>query len=539
MPSLSRWTLLALCFLSCWVELAAGCGSGAVRACVPGASVVCACSDGKTGAQTCNGAGAGYSPCVCDSGAGTAGTSGGGTAGGNVGGTQGGSRQGSAGAVAGSSGSGGPTRGAGDNDSGGVAGIGSGGSAGTAGTPDPNGGSGSAKGGTVGSGGVISGQDGGNDASCETATFKLEAHVPTVYVLVDRSGSMFHCLSGNTSDVVCPDMTNTPWYTYKTAIESVLTRSDAHVRFGFTTVYGTNPAGGGTCPPLDGVLTDNIAPALNNATIVASRYDGLAFPPNSTQVGVKFQGPSSESISAVTQALLADPDPGDKYILFVSDGRPDYCDDSNSLCAPDSVIWKLQTAYAAGITTLVFGVQTPLFDEAPNVLQGFANAGVGEPTLAPLKPGGTSFDFYDQCDAVAGWASDLKTKGTPPMRGDTLGTYSSTTGPAVTYEPTESSESQLVSRLNAPSCSYAIPSPLGASVDFGKVNLQLTNGVGMVTTIEHRNSGAECTDGGWYYNVAPSAGMPTQIIICPSTCSQFQADAGDGAQIALGCATVR
>ena len=135
------------------------------------------------------------------------------------------------------------------------------------------------------------------------------------------------------------------------------------------------------------MLTDNVAPALNNAAAIATLYDGLPFPPNSTQVGMKFESPVSMSVGNVTTALTADTDPGNKYILLITNGMPDYCDDSNVLCPPDSVVWKLQTAQAAGIKTIVFGIQSTLFSLAPGVLQAYANAGAGEPTVAPVNTG--------------------------------------------------------------------------------------------------------------------------------------------------------
>jgi hypothetical protein len=297
---------------------------------------------------------------------------------------------------------------------------------------------------------VITGDAGPSDAAgCQQMDVMFTPTNPTVYLLVDRSGSMFHCLTGNTGDAVCADMTNTSWSNLKTAIEQVLPQLDSQVRFGFTTVWGTNPAGAGMCPSIQGMLTDDVPPALNNAGTIAAKYDGLPFPPNSTQQGVKFESPISESLGNVTTALMADTDPGSKYILFITDGQPDYCDDSNSLCAPDSVVWKLQAANAAGIPTIVFGIQTSLFDLAPGVLQAFANAGAGEPTLAPVKAGGSSFDFYDQCAGVAGWASDLTAKGTAPARGDTLGTYSTTMGPTTPYTPNASDVSMLVAQLSS------------------------------------------------------------------------------------------
>jgi hypothetical protein len=348
-------------------------------------------------------------------------------------------------------------------------------------------------GGSHGTGGLIvtSGDGGGGGivttgdaaatdaAGCQTSDVMFTATNPTVYVVVSRSGSMFHCLtetatesSGNAicinSTTNAVDMTNTAWYSLKTAIEQVLPQLDSQVRFGFTTISGTNPAGGGMCPSQQGMLTDNVPPALNNASTIAALYDSLPFPPNSTQVGVKFESPISMSVGNVTKALMADTDPGSKYILLITNGMPDYCDDSNVLCPPDSVVWKLQTAQAAGINTIVFGIQSTLFNLAPGVLQAFANAGAGEPTIAPVQSGGSTNDFYDQCDGIAGWAADLAAKGETPARGDTLGTYSTTMGPTVPYTPNAADQTMLVTQL-----SQALSGVRSCTFDLGKLNFQI------------------------------------------------------------------
>ena len=169
----------------------------------------------------------------------------------------------------------------------------------------------------------------------------------------------------------------------------MLPQLDSQVRFGFSTVYGIEPGrAAGRVRRCRGCSPTTSRRRSTTQAAIATLYDGLPFPPNSTQQGIKFESPISESIGNVTKALMADTDPGSKYIMLITDGQPDYCDDSNALCAPDSVVWQLQTAYTAGIPTIVFGIQTALFDLAPGVLQAFANAGAGEPTLAPVKAGG-------------------------------------------------------------------------------------------------------------------------------------------------------
>lgn len=421
---------------------------------------------------------------------------------------------------------------------GGNAGSASTGSGGTAGTT-----SGPGLGGTGGDV-ILTGVGGSNpDASaCQQKEVMFAVLNPTVYLLVDRSGSMFHCLTGDTGSAVCGDMTNTSWSNLKNAIEAVLPQLDSQVRFGFTTIYGTNPVGGGMCPSLQGTLTDKVAPALNNAGTIATLYDSLPFPPNSTQMGIKLESPISESLGNVTQALMADTGTGKKYIIFITDGQPDYCDDSNGLCAPDSVVWQLQKAKTAGISTIVFGIQTTAFPLAPGVLQAFANAGAGEPTLAPVTAGLDKFAFYDQCDGVAGWAADLAASAQTPARGVTLGTYSTTMGPTMPYSPNATDQTQLVSQLKMAlsgvrSCTYDLPGfTINTSdpTELNGANVYLidgagnhvplpydstnTNGWDMTTPTQLQFYGPACDQVRDMTTMGVKFNFPCKIVICVDNC---------------------
>ena len=444
--------------------------------------------------------------------------SGGGASNGSGGAATSGSGGASGGAV-GSGGSGALASGGSSGSASGGSSVSSGGASGSGGLSSSASGGASSSGGISGSGtgGMAAVDDGGmTDAACQMATLKFAPKIPTVTLLVDRSGSMFHCLTGSTGDALCADPNNTSWHNLKVAIESVLTQLDGQVRFGFATVWGTNPASGGMCPSLQGMTTDSVPPALNNAGAIAKVYDGLPLPPQSSDPGKKFESPASESIAVAAKALMADASPGGKYIIFLTDGQPDYCDDSPSLCATDSVVFQLQSAFAASIRTIVFGVQTPLFDLAPGVLQAFANAGAGEPTLAPVKAGGSANDFYDQCNGNASWAADLTASGKPKSRGSTLGTYMTTMGPTTPYTPSAANQSQLVTQLLAAisgvkDCTFDLgnlggqsikvdPNQLGmAHVCLGKtcpdtteVAQDATNGWSMASATELILNGAAC-----------------------------------------------
>ena len=301
---------------------------------------------------------------------------------------------------------------------------------------------------TAGSGNTVDiGQPMGDpDAgACQQAEVKFEPKIPTVYMLVDRSGSMFDCISTTgTVEPSCMTPDDTAWVKLKSAALTVIDSLQADVRFGFASFTGTNPQNGGKCP-----MIDQVEPSLNNHDKIKTLYDSLPFQPNTTESGKKFETPARQALDMIGAKLLADTTPGDKYVLFVTDGQPDYCDDANSLCAPDSVIAGLQNLYGQGITTLVMGLQSKLNDLPPGILQGFANAGRGEPTVAPLRNAtGTTFDFYDQCFGVAGWKADLMASGKTAERGVTLGTYSDTAGPSKPSTPSSSDQAAIVSELS-------------------------------------------------------------------------------------------
>ena len=119
------------------------------------------------------------------------------------------------------------------------------------------------------------------------------------------------------------------------------------------------------------------------------------------------------------------------------------------------------------------------------------------------------------------------------------------TGDAVIIDVTGNTVTQQLhdalakAQSKAIACSYAIPpSTGGTGLDFSKVNVQFTGGNGSSTTVGHTGSSATCDKGGWYYDVDPSAGTPTKIIACPTTCSQFNADVSGHVDIVLGCATI-
>jgi len=88
-------------------------------------------------------------------------------------------------------------------------------------------------------------------------------------------------------------------------------------------------------------------------------------------------------------------------------------------------------------------------------------------------------------------------------------------------------------------CSYAVPtSSNGQPVDYNEVNIvyQPGNG-GSPVTLPYVMSKANCpaTGNGWYYD---NPQMPTQILLCDSSCAGIEVDQTGQVDITLGCSTV-
>jgi len=433
-----------------------------------------------------------------------------------------------------SSGSGGDSASGGSNGggSGGAEGSASGGatpgSGGTAGTPSGGvtgtasggtGGSASGSGGSSGSGGGTTGggDDGGStDAACQMARYTFQPTTPTVYLMVDRSGSMFDCLSTtDRTENSCTTPADTSWAKLRDASLSVVMALQTQVRFGFASFTGTDPAHGGKCPQID-----QVAPALNNLMPISDVYTKLPFQPDTNESGKKFETPARQALDMIGAKLLADTTPGGKFILFVTDGQPDYCDDSNTLCAPDSVIGGLQSLKTMGITTIVFGLQSKGFNLPAGTLQAFANAGAGEPAVMPLPAGADMNSIWDQCNGLAPWKADLTTTGKTQTRGTTVGDYSPTAGPTKPFTPNAADQAVLVTQLTAAlssvkSCTFDLGNIDGQSIKVDPMQLGAAH-VCMDKTCPSAKEIPQDATNGW------SLSSATQIILNGTACTSWR-----------------
>jgi hypothetical protein len=365
-----------------------------------------------------------------------------------------------------------------------------------------------------GSGGFDLGDDVGDQVTpmgCQQAARTFVPKIPTVFLLVDRSGTMFEPIGG--------DANVTAWGALRSGALQVMQELEQSVRFGFGAFSGQTLAGNACM--LD---VPTVAPALNNYAAVAALYEPLAKPTNPQNK----ETPTVLALEAAAAQLRSDPAEGDKYILFVTDGEPDYCGDGNNLCPPDSVVGLLQKLASgiapdgtavAPIQTLVFGISSEAADILPTVLQGFANAGVGQP-VAPMPREGQNYDpnsLWDQCNGVPGWAADFATTGKPLTRGQTIGTYTTdltSGGTAPVYRPDPTDQAALTSQIRAAlagvkSCTFDLGSD-GVQVDLARQDLgdvakvivngaavpfDTTNGWHMLSETTVQLEGAACE--GW------------------------------------------
>jgi hypothetical protein len=361
-------------------------------------------------------------------------------------------------------------------------------------------------------------------SSCMEYKDVFKPTTPKVYVMVDRSGSMFSCVGETNSQAPpCATQANSYWAQLKTSILTVINDLQADVAIGFAAFNGVN---GGTCPDIR-----KVSPAKNNYQPIADLYNSLPF---RTRRTLEMLG---KELSAIT-------DPGDKYILLVTDGEPDYCGDGNLLCPPDSVVAELQALKAQpapnSIGTIIFGLQSKVGDISPTVLQAFANAGAGEPTVAPTRSGLDVFAFFDQCfpggdSSAAGWKADFLqvhpecATNSNDCRGKTIGTYATTMGPTKPFTPDPSSQTAIVTQLRAAlqgvkSCTFDLSGHI--MVDLNRLAEGVIKVDGTVVPLDRTNTN------GWNMNTA------TELQLYGPACDNWRSPTATNIDFGFPCGVI-
>ena len=184
------------------------------------------------------------------------------------------------------------------------------------------------------------------------------------------------------------------------------------------------------------------------------------------------------TLDAIGTELTAITAPGDKYILLITDGEPDYCNDGNMLCPPDSVVGKIQAQGTAGPQQHRNDRVRPAVGRrdrlAEHAAEAFANAGAGETVKAPFT--GTDLtSYWDQCNNESHWKADIVAKlpdcglaaNFNTCRGKTVGDYTGTAGPTKPFMPDPLSQAAIATQLKT-----ALASVKSCIFDLGDLNGQ-------------------------------------------------------------------
>jgi hypothetical protein len=324
------------------------------------------------------------------------------------------------------------------------------GSAGTTGAAGVTGSAGTGLSGTTGT--AATGGTTPPDGGCQQYDVKFVPKTPTVFVLVDRSGSEFDSPTTGT------------FFNLRGAVLQVLQQlkdANANIRLGFGAFVGDH-ASGACKPVLDTVPIDLIA---NSYDAISAKYTALG---PLQPYGSKSDTPASAVIPMVQAALQSDTGNGQKYMLFVTDSESDFCDDGSAVCPADAVTYELQGMFTAGIGTLVVGLPSPISGISTTVLQNFANAGAGQPVVLPSGVP-TPTDVYYQCTGAGNgqWMSLYTAAGRTMAP---LAMYSTTAGTASVYSPGSTSQSALATQIAAAladvkSCTFDLGGHIKVSLD--------------------------------------------------------------------------
>jgi hypothetical protein len=491
-------------------------GTGGGAAGNPGTGGGAAGNPGTGGGAAGNpgtGGGAAGSPGTGGGGAGgnAGSTSSGGASGGSGGGASGGAGTGGTAGAGGNTGTGGTAGAAGDTGSGGDAGAsGAGGAAGESGMAGASGNAGvGGSAGNPGSGGAAAGA--GGSGTCQD-TISFTRRTPTVLILVDRGGSEFDTATTGT------------FFNVRSAVEDVIATVDGQFRLGFAAYVGQHT--GTTC----GVVYDSVPFSTSNAVAIKAEYDLLG--PLQPYPTAKAETPATEAIPLAEAALDADTGTAGRYLLFITTGATDFCDDANNACPPDAVTYQIQQlwAHAPSIATLVVGLPAATNNPvAAGVLQDYANAGVGQPAAFPTGTPYTATTLSYACSINTdggneSWPSLFAAAGkTAP---GSIATYSTTGGTAPLFvAPTNAVadiEPQVIGALaQAKSCAFDVatfsidPNKLGeATVTLNGTALPQDAGVGwsMPTPTELVLNGPACA--AWRTpNAAISFNFPCDTVV--------------------------
>jgi hypothetical protein len=387
----------------------------------------------------------------------------------------------------------------------------SGGSGSTAGIP-ANAGEGT---GSTGSGGtgigisLVGGSTGVIEADAACAATEQEAKLTPVNIVImmDKSGSM-----GNGSSSTAPQNYDARWAPVKAGMIAFFEGANT---VGISASLSYFPANG-----------DMATTCGNNYTTPNVKLTALEDPTNlvASLNGTEPSG-GTPTLSAIYGATtyakkLMNDTPGSKsVVLLVTDGQPAIYvtenDTTGDLNGDGQILSYIDpNCVPAALKS------TTMQNTVEDIAQVVSAAATNEPLVPTYVVGiGPSMDSLREI-ATAG--------GTTMIEIDTSDPTLTTAAIVGVLEAI---------RVKMFQCVMDIPEATEkGDVDFGMVNV---NFVHSDTKVEQLIRSDTCANPGWHYDVAPGPGVtPTQIELCPQTCTAVQADPDGELKLILGCATI-
>jgi len=343
--------------------------------------------------------------------------------------------------------------------------------------------------------------------ACQQLEVSFVPQVPTVFILVDRSTSMWD---------------NMFWNPLRDGVLEVVSRVHQDVRLGFGTFTGA----GNTCP-LD--LQEVGVIDKNNLAAIEAFYTPIMHP------GVATETPTPAALVKAQELLKADNAafPGPKFILLVTDGNPDYCDSGAVECRADvtvRILQDLKADQAVPIHTFVVALPDPGIDQ--QWLTAFANAGAGQPVSAPRD---TEF-----CDDIVPATAALF----PTLDPTTWpqGTYGSAMGTATAYNVDPAQQDQLVTEITGllngvKSCTFDLTNAAGEEVISIAEGKEAEGTVYLKTAANSDPGEAQSYDAaglnGWKVNRIE--GAADQIELVGAACDLLRDPATSGIEFGFPC----
>jgi hypothetical protein len=339
--------------------------------------------------------------------------------------------------------------------------------------------------------------------ACATSIVKADKIPLDLFVMLDQSSSMTDSVSGG----------GTKWTTVTTALAAFVQQPGLDgISVGIQ--YFGVPAGGGTCSTLSCTVTADCGaaacgPCLANVCLgfFSSAEDSctaadyatpaveIAPLPGVAGAIVSSMSAHSPTTGTPTSAALQGAvdhakawktsHPNDAVIaVLATDGDPSECD--TSLANIDAIA---ATALAAtpSVMTFVIGVGPSLTS-----LNGIAAAGGTTQAFLVDTGGNVIQQFLDAMNAI---------------------------------------------RHAALGCQYLIPTPTSGTPNYSEVNVVYQPMGGNAQTFPNVPDQASCpaNGNGWYYD---DPANPTQIILCPASCTLVEGDMTGEVDVTLGCSTV-